>query len=82
MKVRTNSGRVEGQRAMFASTKEKGVSYILGIIDYLETWNMRKKGEKWYKSIFTQSSEISSQSPEFYCQRFYFELVDKIFQPN
>jgi hypothetical protein len=37
------------------STREKGVVYVLGIIDYLETWNMRKKGEKWYKSLFNKS---------------------------
>ena len=44
--------------------------YFLGIIDYLETWNIRKKGEKWYKSIFTKAERISSQDPVFYSERF------------
>lgn len=49
--------------------------YILGIIDYLETWNVKKKGERWYKSIFNRSDTISSQSPNFYSQRFCENLI-------
>jgi hypothetical protein len=29
---------------IYKSTKEEGVVYILGIIDYLETWSLAKKG--------------------------------------
>jgi len=49
--------------------------YILGIIDYLETWNARKKGERWYKSLFARKETISSQSPAFYSQRFCQNLI-------
>ena len=66
-------------RTMFRSAQEPEIVYILGIIDYLETWNMRKKGEKWYKSLFTKSEAISSQSPEYYSERFCHNLIDKIF---
>jgi hypothetical protein len=44
--------------------------YFFGIIDYLETWNIRKKGEKWYKSILNKTEGISSQNPAFYSDRF------------
>lgn len=40
--------------------------YVFGIIDYLETWNIVKKSEKWYKSIFNKGESISSQDPKFY----------------
>jgi hypothetical protein len=54
------------------STKEgeQEVVYVIGIIDYLETWNLRKKGEKWYKSLFVDKKKISSQNPGFYSDRF------------
>lgn len=54
---------------------------MIGIIDYLETWNANKKGEKFFKSLFfkTKSDEISAQSPEIYSERFIKELVHKIF---
>lgn len=29
---------------MFYNDKEPNMIYILGIIDYLETWNVKKKG--------------------------------------
>jgi hypothetical protein len=60
---------------MYKSTKEVGVVYILGIIDYLETWSLAKKGEKWYKSIFNKEESISSQDPKFYAERFMKNLV-------
>jgi hypothetical protein len=37
---------------MFKSIKEPGVVYILGVIDYLEAWNVKKKSEGWCKSLF------------------------------
>lgn len=40
---------------------------------------MRKKSEKWYKSLWTRSEGISSQSPEFYSRRFCDNLVNMIF---
>jgi len=55
--------------------KEAGVVYIFGIIDYLETWNLMKKSEKWYKSIFNKGESISSQNPQFYAERFMKNLV-------
>ena len=72
-------GAALNRRTMFPSQQEEGVMYLLGIIDYLETWNLRKKGEKWYKSFFTTAHSISSQSPDFYCERFCGNLIDKIF---
>jgi hypothetical protein len=56
-------------------------AYVIGIIDYLETWNANKKSEKFFKSLFfkTKSEEISAQSPDIYSERFIKELVHKIF---
>jgi hypothetical protein len=62
--------RVLKQMRHYRSTREEGVAYVLGIIDYLETWNLRKKGEKWYKSWFADKKHISSQDPGFYSDRF------------
>ena len=66
-------------RKMFRSQQDPNFVYIFGIIDYLETWNIKKKGEKWYKSIWTKAEGISSQSPAYYARRFYNNLVLKIF---
>jgi hypothetical protein len=39
---------------------------------------MRKKGEKWYKSIFHDKENISSQDPRFYAERFMKNLINVI----
>lgn len=60
---------------MFRNEKEPNLIYILGIIDYLETWNVKKKGEQWYKSLWTRKETISSQSPIEYWRRFCDNLI-------
>lgn len=61
-------------------SEEKGMAYVIGIIDYLETWNVNKKSERFFKSVFfkTKTEEISAQEPTFYSDRFINELVMKI----
>lgn len=39
----TDHPPIEGLK-MYKSTKEEGIVYVFGIIDYLQTWNMKKKG--------------------------------------
>lgn len=56
------------------------MAYVIGIIDYLETWTVNKQSERFFKSVFfkTKTEEISAQAPEFYSDRFINELVMKI----
>ena len=62
-KIKKNEELFMNERTMVKSNKEPGIIYVFGIIDYLETWNVKKKGEKWYKSLWTKSEGISSQNP-------------------
>lgn len=44
------------------STKEQGIHYHIGIIDYLQGWNIKKKAEKLSKKFinFDLSTDVSS----------------------
>ena len=54
--------------------------YHIGIIDYLQEWNMTKKAERAYKVHFQRRSrkEISAVEPKFYRQRFLDGLKRKL----
>lgn len=43
--------------------------YHIGIIDYMQAWNISKQSENWFKSLIGKK-EISSQEPNFYQRRF------------
>jgi hypothetical protein len=45
-------------------------SLSLGIIDYLQEFDISKFVENRYKSLFSPEKIISSVSPEQYCHRF------------
>ena len=86
IKVYYNAFRLDNQdkdpfnpRMMFRSSKDQGIVYILGVIDYLETWNVKKQSERWYKSLFANRDGISSQDPHFYSERFRENLINQIF---
>lgn len=53
-------------------------SVIIGIIDYFQAYNIRKKLEKGYKMIKSKSEEVSVMSPEPYRTRFM-NLMKTIF---
>ena len=44
-------GEITKNVVLFKNIKERGMAYILGIIDYLQTWNIRKKGEKLHEKL-------------------------------
>ena len=46
--------------------------YHLGLIDYLQDWNMSKKGEHWAKRMFKGKNGrlISAIEPKAYSHRF------------
>jgi hypothetical protein len=53
-------------------------NFSIGIIDFLQKFNLAKKSEKHLKSLFQKSSEISSTEPLPYYERIS-RLIDKIF---
>ncbi|OMJ66232.1 hypothetical protein SteCoe_37003 [Stentor coeruleus] len=51
---------------------------VFGIIDFLQKYNIAKKSEKHFKSLFYKTNEISAADPEFYYRRIK-EFLNKIF---
>jgi 1-phosphatidylinositol-4-phosphate 5-kinase len=43
--------------------------YHIGVIDYLQQWDLQKKGEKWWKKLLGKKG-ISAQEPKKYQHRF------------
>ena len=52
--------------------------YHLGIIDYLQDYNMDKKGEHWLKSFIADANLISAIPPKPYSQRFFQFMQDQV----
>ena len=54
--------------------------YHICIIDYLQTYNMHKKLEKFAKRVFlfAKGNELSTNPPDFYCKRFQDFVKEKI----
>jgi 1-phosphatidylinositol-4-phosphate 5-kinase len=44
--------------------------YFIGIIDFLQLWNLKKKAELHYKSIIVEKIDLSSVPPKDYSIRF------------
>ena len=55
--------------------------YIIGIIDYLQKYNFKKKIENCFKSLLygKEKNMISSVEPEYYGDRFHDFMVEKVF---
>ena len=45
--------------------------YHLGIIDYLQDFNINKKGENYFKGMIDDATQISAVHPKPYAERFY-----------
>ena len=45
--------------------------YHIGIIDYLQLYNLWKVGEHFYKNISSDGTKISCVPPIFYSERFF-----------
>lgn len=50
--------------------------YHIGIIDYIQKWDLQKKGEKWWKNLIGKV-EVSAEEPNRYQSRFMI-FVDEI----
>ena len=44
--------------------------YHIGLIDYLQTWNLAKKTERTIKWLTKDIKGISAVEPKYYCKRF------------
>jgi len=55
--------------------------YHIGIIDYLQRWDLFKKGEACMKSQILRRDKykISATGPDQYCKRFKNFMKDKVF---
>lgn len=69
-----------GQRHRYISSNRKFI-YHIGIIDYLQTYNMEKQLESRIKTTLLGRSfnEISAIDPKPYAERFLGFMVDKVF---
>lgn len=45
--------------------------YHLGIIDYLQDFNLNKKGENAFKGLIDDATQISAVHPKPYAERFF-----------
>ena len=57
-------------------------AYHLGIIDFLQEWNLNKKMERAWKSLKGDPNQISAMEPIGYQQRFNIFLGKKVFRKN
>ncbi|KAL4506845.1 hypothetical protein ABPG72_001266 [Tetrahymena utriculariae] len=63
------------------STKEVGIYYHIGIIDYLQEWNVQKNLEQNTKKILNLNGNLdtSAQNQKIYADRFINEIAKGIF---
>jgi len=56
----------------------------ISIIDYLQEWNISKKGERFYKTIVLgkDPAYLSAIDPDSYAQRFRFFMENHVFNEN
>lgn len=68
--------------AIIPSNVDKSIAYVIGIIDYLETWTVKKKSEKFTKVLlffkFQSAEDVSAQGPTEYSDRFIEKVVKRI----
>ncbi len=65
---------------VYQSTEAANYLYIIGIIDYLQSYTHKKQMEKYFKNFMRgsiRSVDTSSQDPEIYKNRFL-EMVYRI----
>ncbi|XP_074282535.1 putative phosphatidylinositol 4-phosphate 5-kinase 11 [Silene latifolia] len=72
----TNNGSTVGRKTR--PPKKHSVLLYLGIIDFLQNYNMMKRIEHAYKSLQYDAKEISTVKPELYANRFQ-EFLCKVF---
>ena len=63
---------VSNQLSSLRNLKESGMYYNVGIIDYLQPYNLKKILEKFFKRVkkLNPHLEMSTQDPDYYSERF------------
>jgi len=53
----------------------------ISIIDYLQEWNISKRGERFYKTVFKgkHPDKLSAIEPEQYAHRFRLFMEENVF---
>jgi hypothetical protein len=70
-KKKINQPKIIGKGTFqFVSSKDYSEYYFIGIIDYLQTWNLKKKAELQYKSLTVEKFNLSAVPPKDYSIRF------------
>ncbi|EAS00927.2 phosphatidylinositol 4-phosphate 5-kinase (macronuclear) [Tetrahymena thermophila SB210] len=71
----------EKENLIFQSKREKYIDYHIGIIDYLQEWNIDKMLEQKAKQAIhaNLNLNVSSQNPETYQSRFKQNIIDSLF---
>ena len=66
-----------------SENKKQKVKYLyhLGIIDYLQTYTMEKKMERFFKSFQAAKEDMSVAPPEIYFKRFNKFIRDQVIVP-
>lgn len=75
---RSNQDSLKTSCNKFISTDKKLV-YHIGVIDYLQNWNMTKKVENYYKTKILQRQQISAVNPKEYASRWLNFMQSKPF---
>jgi hypothetical protein len=60
-----------------------GELYHVSVIDYLQMWNRRKRGERWLKKLSERNSEgLSCIEPKKYSERFISSMSSQVFHTD
>ena len=72
-----------GNRRVCLSSCGKFIYHIC-LIDYLQSFNLTKRGEIFYKTVFKQAkrSSLSAIDPDRYASRFVNFMKTKVFAPH
>ena len=67
-----------------SKTQNLAEVYHIGIIDYLQEWNLQKKGENFAKTFFKpdRKPKLSAIPPQKYRTRFIDFMSGKVFRPS
>ncbi|KAL4488388.1 hypothetical protein ABPG72_019238 [Tetrahymena utriculariae] len=76
-----DESNTEKENLIFQSKKEKQIDYHIGIVDYLQEWNIDKMLEQKAKQALhaNLNLNVSSQNPETYQSRFKQNIIDSLF---
>jgi hypothetical protein len=71
-----------GNYRLLESVEDPNIVYFIGIIDYFQLWNFKKRIERWYKQAknCNVKLETSSQPPGRYAVRFIRKITKYFYE--